>query len=181
MLYGCFPDIPLWAIAFNGEEEDLLGSRIFAKRVSKEFKNSLVEAHILEMVGFTAAKQTTPSGLPSVFPETGDFIGLLSNDGPTKGCRSVLQNCATYFPDRQAVGLIVPPQVVTQIPVLGRSDHRSFWEESMNAIMWTDTAEFRNPHYHQESDTPDTLDYEFLTFVTQLLVASIASRFAKLK
>jgi hypothetical protein len=35
--------------------------------------------------------------------------------------------------------------------------------------MWTDTSEFRNPHYHQPSDTPDTLDYEFMAEVAKLL------------
>ena len=37
--------------------------------------------------------------------------------------------------------------------------------------MWTDTSEFRNPHYHLPSDTPDTLDYDFLTRVAQLALA----------
>ncbi|HMZ78882.1 MAG TPA: hypothetical protein PLL06_04215, partial [Acidobacteriota bacterium] len=39
------------------------------------------------------------------------------------------------------------------------------------ALMWTDTAEFRNPNYHLRSDTPDTLDYGFLRKSTQLLFA----------
>jgi hypothetical protein len=39
--------------------------------------------------------------------------------------------------------------------------------------MWTDTAEFRSPHYHQPTDTPDTLDYEFLQAVTRLLIAHV--------
>lgn len=34
--------------------------------------------------------------------------------------------------------------------------------------MWTDTANFRNPHYHMKSDTPDTLDYDFMAGVTRL-------------
>jgi hypothetical protein len=42
--------------------------------------------------------------------------------------------------------------------------------------MWTDTAEFRNPHYHRESDTPETLNYGFLSLVTQLLVASVGGQ-----
>ncbi len=39
--------------------------------------------------------------------------------------------------------------------------------------MWTDTSEFRNPHYHASTDLPDTLDYEFLTQVTQALTACV--------
>ena len=49
--------------------------------------------------------------------------------------------------------------------------------ESIPALMWTDTAEFRNPHYHQSTDTPETLDYEFLTGVTRLLVHAVLSEF----
>jgi hypothetical protein len=48
--------------------------------------------------------------------------------------------------------------------------------------MWTDTSEFRNHHYHRETDTPDTLDYDFLSAVTQILIAtvldSVKKRFA---
>jgi hypothetical protein len=32
--------------------------------------------------------------------------------------------------------------------------------------MITDTSFLRNPHYHQRSDTPQTLDYPFLAKVT---------------
>jgi hypothetical protein len=34
-------------------------------------------------------------------------------------------------------------------------------------------AEFRNPHYHLPSDTPDTLDYDFMTGVTKLALVRI--------
>jgi len=46
------------------------------------------------------------------------------------------------------------------------SDHSSFWDAGFPALMVTDTSFFRNPHYHQASDTPDTLDYPFLARVT---------------
>jgi hypothetical protein len=39
--------------------------------------------------------------------------------------------------------------------------------------MWTDTSEFRNPHYHLPTDTPETLDYEFAAGVTKLLVHAV--------
>ncbi|MEQ1748361.1 MAG: hypothetical protein ABL974_02995 [Prosthecobacter sp.] len=40
-------------------------------------------------------------------------------------------------------------------------------------ILWTDTSEFRNPHYHAASDLPETLNYDFLTQVTQALVSVV--------
>ena len=42
-----------------------------------------------------------------------------------------------------------------------RSDHYSFWKRDLPAIMLTDTADQRSPHYHEPSDTADTLNMEF--------------------
>jgi hypothetical protein len=47
--------------------------------------------------------------------------------------------------------------------------------------MWTDTAEFRNPHYHQHTDLPSTLNYTFLLQVTQVLVATVVTEVMKLE
>lgn len=51
------------------------------------------------------------------------------------------------------------------LPGIGLSDHRSYWEHGFPAVMLTDTAFFRNPHYHQSSDTPETLNYEKMSAV----------------
>jgi hypothetical protein len=76
--------------------------------------------------------------------------------------------------DVPVVGLAIPEgmplAVIKQMsPHLLRSDHASFWEKNIPAVMWTDTSEFRNPHYHQPTDTPDTLDYEFMAEIGKLL------------
>ena len=60
-----------------------------------------------------------------------------------------------------------------------RSDHTPFWEAGIPAVMWTDTSEFRNPHYHRATDTPDTLDYQFLAQVTRLALARAMTRDGK--
>ena len=61
------------------------------------------------------------------------------------------------------------------VPHVLRSDHAPFWEAGLPALMWTDTAEFRNPHYHLPTDTPDTLDYDFMAGVTRLLIHAVLS------
>ena len=53
------------------------------------------------------------------------------------------------------------------MPVTRLSDHASFWDRGLPALMITDTSFFRNPHYHRPTDTPDTLDYPFLARVTE--------------
>jgi hypothetical protein len=42
----------------------------------------------------------------------------------------------------------------------GRSDHWAYWQQGWPALMVTDTANFRYPHYHTPADTPDKIDYE---------------------
>jgi hypothetical protein len=36
----------------------------------------------------------------------------------------------------------------------------AFWHHGFKAVMVTDTANFRNPNYHRETDTIDTLDFD---------------------
>ncbi len=39
------------------------------------------------------------------------------------------------------------------------SDHRNYWRFGYDAVMVTDTAFYRNPNYHENSDTISTLDF----------------------
>ncbi len=48
--------------------------------------------------------------------------------------------------------------VATDLQGVGGSDHWSFWQYDYPAIMVTDTAPFRYPHYHEATDTVDKLD-----------------------
>ena len=54
------------------------------------------------------------------------------------------------------------PETVNHIRL---SDNSSFWDQGYPALMLTDTSFLRNPHYHLETDTPNTLDYERMTEV----------------
>jgi len=53
------------------------------------------------------------------------------------------------------------------------SDHWSFNKFGYPAVMVTDTAFYRNPHYHLPSDTPDTLDYRRMAQVVDGLAAAV--------
>lgn len=62
---------------------------------------------------------------------------------------------------------------------IGWSDHWAFWEADYPAIMVTDTAPFRFPHYHLTSDLPDTIDYERMARVVvgiERVVEGLAAR-----
>lgn len=54
---------------------------------------------------------------------------------------------------------------------LDRSDHASFQRRGTPAVLITDTANLRNPHYHRATDAPDTLDYRRLAAATAATAA----------
>jgi hypothetical protein len=61
------------------------------------------------------------------------------------------------------------------LPDTRRSDHAAFWDHDYPAVMLTDTANFRNPHYHRPSDTIDTLNLTFLSHVTLAVTAAVGA------
>jgi hypothetical protein len=50
---------------------------------------------------------------------------------------------------------------------VGWSDQWAYWKFGWPAVMVTDTAPFRYPHYHTLRDTPDKLDYDRLARVVR--------------
>jgi Zn-dependent M28 family amino/carboxypeptidase len=162
-------------VAFNGEECGLVGSLEFAEQMSGEMK-LLEQVHVLEMVGFRDRRpnsQKNPVPLIQA-PTTGDFLAVVANHGGLveqiieKAGRITVPVVGLAIPDK------TPLAAIQQIsPHLLRSDHARFWEKNIPAVMWTDTSEFRNPHYHQLTDTPDTLDYEFMAEVGTLLASVV--------
>ena len=137
---------------------------------------------MLEMVGYTSKEPGSQRNPVPVIdaPTVGDFLGLvgtyrsrllLDQVLATADCHAV-PVLGLFLPD-------VPLEMIGRISHhLLRSDHAPFWEKGIPALMWTDTSEFRNPHYHSDTDTPETLDYEFLAGVTRLLVHAVLSNLA---
>jgi Zn-dependent M28 family amino/carboxypeptidase len=163
-------------VVFNREEDGLLGSADFVENYLPNSSINLEAVHVLEMVGYCShdpGSQRVPQGLPIRVPSVGDFIGILGNRDSNHIVDSIMAQSATYAPGLVAVGLKVYLGVEKLLPVLARSDHGPFWRAGIPAVMWTDTAEFRNPNYHRATDTPDTLNYDFLQSVAQLLLSCL--------
>src|SRR6185503_10867513 len=170
------PRLPVVFVAFNREEDGLRGSRDFVDSYLPKAAFSVSCAHILEMVGYASSEpgsQRVPTGLPIKISDKGDFLGLLANARSGKVMDFVLRRAGTYVPELPVTGLNVKLGLEKYFPVLSRSDHAPFWAEKIPAVMWTDTSEFRNHNYHRHTDTPDTLNYQFLRQVTQLLTACV--------
>ncbi len=166
-----------WAfIAFTCEEPPAfasaaMGSRVYAQRARRQ------QAHILgmlclEMVGYyskSPGSQSLPLSLKFMgYPTTGDFIGLVSDRG-SRTLLDRLEAAITRGCRLPAVSLAVPFGGHL-LPEVRLSDHANFWDAGYPAVMLTDTAFMRNPHYHGPGDTMDRLDLDAMTELTLGLV-----------
>jgi aminopeptidase YwaD len=160
-------------IFFDLEEEGMLGSTHHAQKLSDR-QSDLAGMVSLEMLAYTdhaPGSQGLPPALAHLYPDAGDFIGLVGNERSGR----LLENWTAALKQ-------VPRLPVESLAVLGNgevfpetrlSDHSPFWDLGYAALMVTDTSFFRNPHYHQPSDTPETLDFGFLVRVTEGIVRAI--------
>lgn len=167
---------PACFAAFNCEEDGLVGSTDFVNNYLPSSGLEIETAHILEMVGYCShaeGSQNVPPGLPIKVPTVGDFVGILANRDSNRLIDLALERSATYLPGFPVLGLKTFMGIEKYLSVLGRSDHLPFWNAGIPAVMWTDTADFRNPNYHRKTDTPDTLDYDFMRSVTQLVLSCL--------
>jgi Zn-dependent M28 family amino/carboxypeptidase len=167
-------------VLFNREEDGLLGSSEFVAQLASQPAWAIDEAHVFEMVGFcnrAPGSQRMPPGLPGVIaPKVGDFLALLANRQSNAIAEKLITLATSYIPQFPVVALKMYLGIERFFEHLRRSDHAPFWKAGIPSIMWTDTSEFRNPHYHLASDTPDTLDYGFISQVTRLALARTISR-----
>jgi len=153
--------------AFVNEEPpffltDQMGSTVYAKHV-KSKGEPLLAAVILEMLGFYSEKNFSQKYLPLLgpfYPNRANFIAIVGNIPSRKIVKSLYKGfkASSTFP----VERIVAP---SYIPGVYFSDHWSFWKAGYQAVMITDTAYMRSPHYHRQTDLPDTIDYPRLAKV----------------
>jgi hypothetical protein len=168
LMRGAKPGRTLRLVAFVNEEPpffqtDLMGSRVFAAAAARR-KEKIAAMLALESIGYfdgTPGSQRYPFPLSLLYPDTGDFIGFVGNSASRSLLRRTVDafRRTSPFPSQGAAA----PEFFVGI---GWSDHWSFWQEGYPAIMVTDTAPFRNPHYHESTDTPDRLDYGRMARVT---------------
>ncbi|MBI3316864.1 MAG: M20/M25/M40 family metallo-hydrolase [Candidatus Omnitrophica bacterium] len=164
------PKIPVRFIAFHLEEYGMLGSQAYARDLRKN-KEGIRGMISLEMVGYTSQEkgsQKLPVLLRPFYPDKGNFIALVGN---TKS-KKFLKETRRSFQSVQGLPLeeILIPFQGWLLPAVRLSDHSSFWDQGYPSLLVTDTSFFRNPHYHTLRDTVDTLNFEFLSQVTEAVV-----------
>jgi aminopeptidase YwaD len=156
--------LPIIFSAFTLEEYGFIGAKNFIDHDPKR-KSQISGMISLEMLGF---KNTEPGSQsyppymdPLQYPDAGDFIAVVGNEPSAELAQTIAKGMAHSVPSLKVETLVVPGQGdnFTEVRL---SDHSPFWDVGIPAVMITDTAFFRNPNYHQPSDTLETLDLEFI-------------------
>jgi Zn-dependent M28 family amino/carboxypeptidase len=163
-------------VAFALEEPPVFSTRFQGSKVHaagmRQRAEMLDGMLCLEMVGYTCKEkgcQHYPFPLRFMgYPRQGDFMGIVGDFASRGLTRSILESFKKN-PALPAISLTVPFSGWL-MPAIRLSDHASFWDNGYRAVMITDTAFFRNPHYHLPSDTADTLDYDFMTELVRSLI-----------
>ncbi|MEG4023477.1 M28 family peptidase [Microcoleus sp. S13C4] len=163
---------PVQLVAFDMEEYGCLGSSLHAAKYKQQQKSIRLMIS-LEMLGYcnhNPNSQSYPAGLKYFYPNSGNFIALI---GTLQTVPDLINLSGKIRQSGQPCEWLPVPNRGLIVPDTRRSDHVPFWDNGYPAIMVTDTANMRNPHYHRESDRIETLDLDFLAGVCQGLVKGI--------
>lgn len=158
---------------FDLEERGLLGSFAFTNNAANLV--NLQGAIVLDMVGFachTVGCQKYPQGLSITPPsDKGDFLAIAGDTEHIPLLNSFFSNQINL---PTLLKLPIPFKGL-MMPDILRSDHAPFWYKGIGAVFITDTANFRNPHYHQPSDKFETLDRKFILGAASIVANATAT------
>lgn len=152
----------------------LRGSKALAAH-AREQGWDIVGVVVLESVGYAGGHvvQTVPPGVPVPVPAIGNFLAVIGNEASRELIGGFSTAVANEGIDLPYVPLAVPGNGEV-LPDTRRSDHAPFWDAGYRAIMLTDTTNFRNPHYHQATDTLATLNLDFAAKVCHATAGFVA-------
>lgn len=159
---------------FACEEVGLLGSRHHVQQILDNSQEEVLGLINFEMIGYTSSEensQDAPIRIPLIasLPRTGDFILVAGNFSSGWLGNHVENHIDAYEPELKYYSA---NRIAGFFADAARSDHSPYWEEGIDAIMLTDTANFRNPHYHKDSDTIETIDFEFMSRIIRAVAAA---------
>jgi hypothetical protein len=143
-------------VLFSGEEQGKLGSTYFADYVHKTDVDLDLLIN-LDMIGFS-------SDIANDFLVEYDNGNVVQdNDKHSRAVANFIKGVAEKYTNLN-----------TTLGLLGNSDYLPFEALGYTVIGLHDDGVTKNPdHHHTTADTPDTLNYEYLTSTTKLVLATI--------
>jgi Zn-dependent M28 family amino/carboxypeptidase len=151
-------------VAFTNEESPFtrrkaMGSRVYADECRRR-RDNIIGMICLETIGCYSeeigSQWLSFGGL--FLPRRGDFLALVANPAS----KDLLGQVSSALAQETALR-IRPVILPTYCPGAWSSDHWSFWREGFPALMVTDTAPLRYPYYHTPEDTPDKVNFGWLS------------------
>lgn len=172
---------------WDGGEAEQSGSAAYATTLEPEtFRGAIV----LESIGYAddaEGTQTIPERFDTVFPDQalemldhgdrGDFLTVVT-DTKTEAWANRIQAHSKGAIELHAYVLLVTDAVKAKAKKddLYRSDHLSFWDAELPAMLLTDTGGFRNPNHHCREgrvDAPEHLSRPFFEKTTAVALAAL--------
>lgn len=162
-------------VAFANEEHlgmppEHMGSYLYAQHC-RENNDDIIGMWSLETLGyFSDAKnsQHYPAPFDLFYPTTGNFVGFIG----TESSKDWIRQCVEVFRKTAKLpseGVAAP----AKFKDVGRSDHWGFDQFEYPALMVTDTANFRYPHYHRSTDTPEHVNFPMMARLVTGLAAAV--------
>ena len=167
---------PVELVAFSLEEPpffrtESMGSAVHARSLTAEGVDVLGMIN-LEMVGYFSDAPDSQSypvaGMEASYPTVGNFIAVVGRPEDAALVDTVHSEMDAASP--LPVVKLLAPASVTGVDF---SDHLNYWASGETALMITDTSFYRNPHYHEASDTAETLDFARMRHVVEGTYAAV--------
>lgn len=180
--------------ATDMEEIGLFGARALRHHLKHRTPRLVVVFETMACTRPERGSQQLPPGIGVLLPRQvaairrrhyrGDFTALIHNRPARAAVQTLDRELRARAGDHTALAVQNPTDlaliggVLRLVPAIrhfARSDHVPFWKAGIPAVQLTDTANFRYPHYHQPTDTPDQLDFQRLTDIIDATAATIRS------
>ena len=171
-------NISIEFVAFTLEEPPYFRTKFMGSNIHAQ---SLIDEDIqvwgllnLEMVGFYSDKPNSQSypipGMSLIYPDKGNFIAVIGNTTNNEMVQMVEDTIASEG-SLPVVSLVAPEQMKG----VDFSDHLNYWERGLPAVMLTDSAFYRNKHYHTQYDTIEKLDFVKMKLLSDIISKGIIS------
>jgi Zn-dependent M28 family amino/carboxypeptidase len=142
-------------VLFPGEEQGKLGSTYYADYIDKTDVDLDLLIN-LDMIGFSSG------GTNEFLVEYDNGNVVQDNDKLSRAVANFIKGVAEKYTNLNVT-----------LGFLGNSDYLPFEALGYTVIGLHDDGVTKNPDHHTITDTPDTLNYEYLTSTTKLVLATI--------
>ena len=144
-------------VLFSGEEQGKWGSTYYADYIDKSDLDLDLLVN-LDMVGFSS------QGSNDFLVEYDSGHVVQDNDRYSRIVANFIKDVASEYTNLNIT-----------LGTLGNTDSLPFEALGYTVIGFHDDGVTKNPNYHTVNDTHDTLNYEYLTSTTKLVLATISS------